>query len=304
MGSHNQKLTGRYLTIFRIMILILILNWGVALAKTIYGWMTQSASMLADGIHSFSDGASNLIGMIGIWWASQPPDEDHPYGHEKYETFASLAIATFLFIVCFFILKDAVFNLFSPRVPQVTVISFFIMIVTIIINIGVTIYERKKAKELGSDILMSDSIHTQSDILTSFSVIVSLVCIQLGWPIVDSIASFFIGGFIGWAAFGIIKESSDVLCDRVVLNHDEIRHVVNQIEGVEDCHEIRTRGRKDHVYVDLHVLVDPKISVEEGHDVANRIEDNIKANLKVVYDVFVHIEPSTHHHPPTSLDKN
>jgi len=266
--------------------------------------MTQSGSMFADGIHSFSDGASNIIGMIGIWVASNPPDEDHPYGHQKYETFSALAISTFLFVVCFFIIKGAITRFFHPVVPEVTSLSFVVMIVTMFVALGVTLYERRVAKELKSDLLMSDALHTQTDVLTSLAVIVALIGTRMGFPIVDPIVSLVIAAVIGWAAFGIIKESSDVLCDKVVLDEKEIKRVAMTIPGVKDCHEVRTRGRKDYIYVDLHILVDSTLSVEAAHEIANNIEDTIKEKIQGVFDVFVHIEPLSHHHSPNSPDKH
>ncbi|MBI4971172.1 MAG: cation transporter [Candidatus Omnitrophica bacterium] len=293
----------RYKKIFFVLGLILVLNWAVALAKVIYGWMSHSGSMFADGIHSFADGASNVIGMIGISLASQPADEDHPYGHKKYETFSALAIATFLIVICVFLIKDAVNMFYHPRIPKVTVFSFVVMVVTMAVNWGVTTYERKKGRELQSDILLSDALHTQTDILTSFSVIVSLIAVRFGFPMVDSFVTAFIAVFIGYAAFGIIKESSEVLCDHVVLDVSEIRKVVLAVDKIRSCHEIRTRGRKDDVYVDLHILVDNAMPVAEAHDLANYIEDEIKKNIEGVTDVVVHIEPESHSHSPNSPDK-
>lgn len=304
MAFAIPKLSGRYQKIYHVLAAILILNWLVALAKTVYGWMTQSGSMFADGIHSFSDGASNVIGIIGIWMASQPPDLDHPYGHKKYETFAALAISTFLLVLCVFLVKEALTRFYVPRVPEVTVVSFLVMLGTIAVNWGVTVYERKKGRELASDILMSDALHTQADILTSFSVIASLICVQLGFLWVDPLATLFIAVFIGRAALRIIKSSSDVLCDHVVVDVSEIRNLVLSVQKIRSCHEIRTRGRKDDVHVDLHVLVESSMTVEEAHDLANRIEEDIKKNIEGVSDVVVHIEPESHRHPAGSSDKN
>jgi len=298
------KLQGRYLKIFNILILILVLNWLVALAKIIYGLMTHSGSMFADGIHSLSDGASNVIGILGIWLASKPADATHPYGHKKYETFAALAISTFLLVVCVFLIKDAFVMFYHPHQPEVTPISFAVMLITIAVNWGVMAYEKRKGKELQSDILLSDALHTQTDILTSFSVIVSLVSVHFGFPIMDALAQLFIAGFIAWAAWNIIKESSDVLCDHVVLDVSEIRKIVLKVDKIRSCHEIRTRGRKDDVHVDLHVLVQNEMPIQEAHDLANYIEGEIKKNIEGVSDVIVHIEPEGYQHPAESEEKD
>ena len=304
MSFNVPRLEGRYTAVFRILAAILFLNLGVAAAKLIYGWISHSGSMFADGIHSFSDGASNIVGMIGIWMASRPPDEDHPYGHKKHETFGALAISAFLLVICVFLIREAILRFRSPHMPEVTVASFVVMSVTILVNAGVTWYERKRGRELESDVLLSDALHTQADLLTSLSVIVSLVCVRLGFPLADPIATVFIAFFVGWAAFRIIRASSDVLLDHVVLDVTEIERLVRSVPKIRGCHEIRTRGRRDDVHVDLHILVDNKMPIEEAHELASHIEEKIKRDIRGVTDVIVHIEPSSHHHPPGSPDKN
>ncbi len=304
MPFHTPKLEGRYRTIFKILGVILVLNWLVAFAKIIYGWITQSGSMLADGIHSLSDGASNIIGMTGIWMASAPPDKEHPYGHKKFETFAALAISTFLLVICVFLVFEAISRFHSRIVPEVTTLSFIVMVVTMAINIGVTWYERKRGHELNSDILKSDALHTGTDVLTSAAVIVSLIGVKMGLPHIDPIITLIIAGFVAWGGFGIIKESSDVLLDRIVLDHSLIQKVVLKEPKIKACHEIRTRGRKDDVHVDLHILVDNEMPIREAHDLANYIEIQIKKNIEGVTDVVVHIEPESHEHPPGFCDKN
>ena len=291
-----SKLEGRYQKIFYVLGAILVLNWLVALAKVIYGWMSHSGSMFADGIHSFADGASNIIGMVGISVASQPPDEHHPYGHKKYETFAALAIAALLIVISVFLVKDAFQMFYQPHTPEVTGISFAVMLITMAVNWAVMVYEKNKGRELQSDVLVCDALHTQSDILTSVSVLVSLIAVKLGFPMMDAITTLFIAGFIGWAAFGIVKESSDVLCDRVVVDESQIRDLVLSVPKIRACHEIRTRGRRDDVHVDLHILVANEMPIAEAHDLASHIEEIIKKHIEGVTDVIVHIEPESHEH--------
>jgi len=281
----------RFRQIRRTLAFILVLNWGVAAAKLIYGWMTGSASMTADGFHSFSDGSSNIIGLFGIWVASRPVDENHPYGHKKYETLTSVGIAGFLFLVCFNVIRGGIVRLRHPVTPEVNWASFVVMIVTLVINVLVMTYESRKGKALGSDILVSDALHTRADILTSSSVIVTLVGVKLGYPIVDPVVSLVIAVFIGYAAIEILKESSLVLSDAVALNTEEIEKVVLAIRGVKECHRIRSRGRSDDIHIDLHVLVDPDMHVHDAHHLSYAIENKIKRVFSGVTDVVVHMEP-------------
>jgi len=289
MTSDIQK---HYQEIRKILGVILILNWIVALAKIAYGLISRCSSMTADGFHSLSDGTSNIIGLLGIHFACQPVDKDHPYGHKKYETLFSLAIAAMLFIVSFNLIKQGWLRLHKPITPEVDFISFAVMLITLGINIWVMRYEFKKGKTLKSDILVSDSLHTRADILTSISVIISLIAIELGFPIVDPIITILIALFIGFAAFEIAKESSDILCDTAVfLDDQKIKDIVLQIKGVRACHKIRSRGRIDDIHVDLHVQVSPQMHMESAHQISYRIEDAIKSAIPGITDVIVHLEP-------------
>jgi cation diffusion facilitator family transporter len=281
----------RYQEIRRILIYVLILNWGVAAAKLFYGWLIRSASMTADGFHSFSDGASNIIGLLGIWVASRPVDQSHPYGHKKYETLTSVAISALLFLVCLNVVREGVIRFLHPVIPKVDVKSFLVMGVTLAVNIAVMIYERKKGRALRSDILISDALHTRADILTSTSVIITLIGIKMGYPILDPIGSLIIAVFIGYAAVDILRESSRVLSDGVAIREGEIEQVVLNIKGVKEVHQIRSRGRPDDIHVDLHVLVDPEMHVHRAHHLSYAIENKIKRDFRGVTDVVVHMEP-------------
>jgi len=281
----------RYRKIRWVLIYVLFLNWGVAVSKLFYGWVTRSASMTADGFHSFSDGSSNIVGLVGIWIASRPIDKTHPYGHKKFETLTSIGISLLLFLVCFNVVREGILRFIHPVIPQVCVGSFLVMGITLAINISVMIYENRMGRILQSDILISDAMHTRADILTSSSVIITLIGIQLGYPLLDPIASLVIAGFIGYAAVNILRESSRVLSDGVALPIEEIEKVVRSMRGVKECHRIRSRGRMDDVHIDLHVLVDPEMHIHRAHHLSYAIENKIKRDFSGVTDVVVHMEP-------------
>ena len=247
--------------------------------------------MVADGFHSFADGSSNVIGLFGIWLATRPKDEDHPYGHNKYETFTAICIAILLFLVCFNILHDSWGRFHSPVATQVDLNSFLVMIFTIVINIGVMNYEYNAGKRLNSDILVSDSLHTRADIFTSFSVIFALVATKLGFPVLDPIAAIVIALFIAYAGIDILRHCSRILCDTAVIDKERIARICLEVEGVIKCHKIRTRGRIDDIYVDLHVLVRNDMHMDRAHELSYHIEDAIKKEIPGVTDVIVHMEP-------------
>jgi cation diffusion facilitator family transporter len=298
-GMELPSEKSHYQRIRNVLLGVLLLNWAVAVAKLIYGLLSRCASMTADGFHSFSDGTSNIVGLIGIFLASQPKDKEHPYGHKKYETFFALGIAALLFLLAFELVQHGLQRFFKPVVPAINIGNFVVMAATMLINIIVMRYEYHKGRELKSDILVSDSMHTKADILTSLSVIVALIALKLGAPVaIDPIVTIVIALFIAHEAFAIARQSSRVLCDQVVIvDEKKIADIVLGIKGVRTCHKIRSRGRPDDIYIDLHVQVAADMHIDKAHNVSNAIEETIRKNIPEVTDVVVHIEPLS---PPAS----
>ncbi|MFH0772216.1 MAG: cation diffusion facilitator family transporter [Candidatus Omnitrophota bacterium] len=284
----------KYTSIRNILIATLALNWGVAFAKIIYGHMTNSLAMFADGLHSLSDGFSNIIGLIGIAVASRPRDTGHPYGHRKYETLASMAIAIGLFLIASNIMRESIHRFVHREFlsPEVNPASFVIMGVTLLINIGVMGYEYIKGRQLKSDFLIADSFHTSSDILSSISVIGSLISVRMGFPVADVIAGFLIGLLILYVGIGILKHSSRILCDYAVIDAQHINDSILDIPEIIGCHRIRTRGRSDDIHVDLHITVNKDMTVGKAHELSTSIEKRIRSKFPGVIDVMVHIEPA------------
>jgi cation diffusion facilitator family transporter len=280
----------------KVLIYTLILNALVAVAKVVYGLITNSVAMMSDGFHSVFDGTSNVIGLIGIWIASHPPDEKHPYGHKKYETLFTIIIAVMLFTTCFEILKKVYQSFHEDHRTNVTQISFLIMLATMGVNIFVMFYEKRKGKLLGSEFLIADAKHTKSDILISLTVIMSLVFTKIGYHRADVIVGLIIAVLIARIGYDILKNASDVLVDTVCLNTSAIEFIVNSIDGAKGCHNIRTRGSMNSIYLDLHILVDKNMSIEDSHRIADITEEKIKKEFPSVVDIVVHIEPNTLNH--------
>ncbi|HHY37871.1 MAG TPA: cation transporter [Clostridia bacterium] len=281
----------RYREISKVLWQVLVLNWAVASAKIILGYLSGSASMTADGFHSLDDGASNIVGLIGIKIASRPVDEDHPYGHKKYETLASAAIGAMLFAVALGVARSAVSRLLHPVTPEITAASFIVMFGTMVVNGLVSRYERRAGVRLQSDVLISDSKHTRSDLFVSGSVIASLIAVRLGFSLLDTISSLVIAGLIGASAYGIWKESFGVLVDQSRIDGDEIKRIALAVSGVEACHRVRSRGRDDDLKIDLHIQVKPDMSIEDAHQVGHKVEERIREEYSNVTDVVVHTEP-------------
>ena len=281
-----------YRQIIRVQLIVLALNLLVAVAKLIYGNLTRSISMEADGFHSLMDGGATMVGMLGIWVASRPPDESHPYGHRKHEQLAALLIAGLLIITGFEVAKGAFHRMLAHTNATVTSLSFMVMLGTMAVNLFATTFEHRKGRELKSQILIADSLHTRSDIFVSLGVIFSLLAVQAGYPIIDVVAGILIAFIITKAGVDVVKESSYSLLDASVLDPDVVCQIALEIEGVDDCHHIRTRGTVDNVYVDLHIHVKEDMHMDEAHGIAHSVENLIKGRMEGVREVVVHLEPS------------
>lgn len=274
-----------------VLIYTLIANSAVALAKVIFGYLTNSISILSDGFHSLFDGISNIVGLIGVSIASHPPDSKHPYGHRKYETLFTLIIAAMIFATCYQILRSAYESLFNTPKTTVTATSFVIILATLTINIVVMLYETRKGKEFNSEFLLADARHTKSDIFVSLSVIIGLLLFRAGYTRADAIVGVVIALLIAKMGYEIIKEASIVLVDTVCIDTGLIEKALRDVEGVKGCHDIRTRGTLKSIFLDLHVCVSPDITLEEAHDIADRVEAMIKERFPDVVDIVVHVEP-------------
>lgn len=271
---------------------VMFLNFAVAIFKVIVGTIANSGSIIADGYHSLSDGSGNIVGIVGLSIAGKPIDENHPYGHKKFETISSMMIGVLLFSVGCKVAYSSVLNIMNPKTPEISILSFAVMITTLIVNIFVVKFERSQGLKLSSDVLVSDSEHTKSDILITSGVILTMVLLKFGFPpIIDGFVSLMISGFIFKAAFEIFVEASSTLTDAAILDKEAITQVVMTCEGVIQCHKVRSRGRKDDMHVDLHVLVSPNMQVSESHDLEHRIESALKAEFGSGLSAIVHVEP-------------
>ena len=281
-----------YKEVQKLLVIILLANLVVAALKIITGSIIKSSSLTADGFHSVSDGASNVVGLIGIHFASKEGDKRHPYGHSKYETLAGLFISIMLFIAAGNVILDAIKKFREPVVPEITIMSLLTLVFTLIINIAVSTIEHKKGKELNSQILISDSMHTRSDIYISLGVLATLIGVKLGLPIwIDPLASLVVAGFIIYAAYEIYGDNSHILLDGEAIDSEDIKDVVMSFEEVKDIHKIRSRSSINIINVDLHLVVDPELDVEESHNLVHDIEDAIKEKFNKNLQLIAHVEP-------------
>jgi cation diffusion facilitator family transporter len=275
----------------RVLAQVLALNLAVALAKLAFGYASGSISIVSDGFHSLTDGASNVMGMVGLRAARKPPDDDHPYGHRKYETLAAAGIFVFLLLVVVEVVRGALTRLQHGGALEVTPGSFAVMVGTLIVNLAVVRYESAEGRRLGSELLLADAAHTRSDVLTSCAVLASLAAVWLGYPAMDAIGALVVSVFIARTGVQIGRETSGILSDRVVLHEADIRDLVMSVPEVRGCHRIRTRGSVDHTFLDMHLWFSGDMPLVEAHRLSHVVKDRLMQKFPHIADAIIHIEP-------------
>jgi cation diffusion facilitator family transporter len=280
----------------RVLTRVLFFNLAVAAAKLVLGYATGAVSVVSDGFHSLTDSASNIIGLVGMQASFKPPDNDHPYGHRKFETLAAGGIFIFLVLAVFEIGRSALKRLASPAPPEVSWLSFAIMIGTLLVNVGVVRYESREGRRLNSELLLADSMHTRSDVFATIGVLISLAAVWAGYPILDPLGGIAIAILIGRTSYEIARDTTKILSDQAVLDETHVHSVVLAVPGVLGCHHIRTRGSADHVFLDLHVWFAADSPLREAHRISHIVKDRLMDRFPQIADAIIHIEP-----PPTDL---
>ncbi len=284
-------------TIRRVLVLTLFLNLLVVGIKSIVGWWTGSLSLLADALHSVTDSANNILGLVTNQLASPHPDRDHPYGHQKYEAVGALGIAAFLGIACFEILKGAVDRLRHGGEPvTMTAIALWIMLGVLGVNIFVAFYERRVGLRLNSKILIADAHHTMSDVWITISVLAGLLGVWVGWHWLDVAMAFPVALLVIKSGWEVLRENLPWLVDEMAIAPEAIHSTVMQVPGVINCHDIASRGLLGRqVFIDMHLIVEPR-DLEEAHEISEHVE----AVLEEKYGparITIHLEPKGYQSP-------
>ncbi|RAP45325.1 cation diffusion facilitator family transporter [uncultured Methanosphaera sp.] len=280
-----------YRKVNRILIIVFFFNLLVSIIKLGYGFHANILSIRADGYDSLFDAISNILGMAAVYVSCKPCDSEHRYGHSKIETFASLIIALSLLIVSYEIITAAIDRFNGVGIPNVTLISYIVLIITVIINYIVSLYEKRKGEEYNSDILISDSQHTKSDSLATLVIIIGLIFIQMGYVILDPILSIFVAILILKAGIEILYKNINVLMDKSVIPEKDIRKIIMPIPGVIDVHNIRSRGTNSMIFMDMHLVLSDNLSLTEAYDISHKCEEVIKEKYPEVEDIMIRLEP-------------
>lgn len=264
------------------------LNALITTSKMTVGVMTGSAAVIADAVHSLTDLANNIFAWLAVKLAESPADSSHPYGHQKFEQLAVFALASLLTIVAFEVIVNAV-ERFGQPVEQ-SIFGLVILIFSLVINIGLTLWESHWAKRLDSEILHADATHTLSDVLTSAVVIVGWQLAARGYYWIDTLFALVVSSIIFYLAFKLFQRAIPVLVDQSRYPPEELEAVVNNIPAVITVGNIRSRDTGKGQVADVTVTVCANLSTLESHQIADKIE-RVLADKFDIQDVVVHIEP-------------
>ena len=276
----------------KVLIITLLLNLFVMGLKALVGYWTGSLSLLADALHSVTDSANNVLGLIASKFSSPQPDREHPYGHSKFEAVGALGIASFLGIACFEILQGAIERILKGGAEPIKISppELWLLLIVLGVNIFVAFYERAVGKRVGSSILIADATHTMSDIWVTISVIGGLIGVWLGYQWMDLVLAFPVALLVFWSGWSVLKENLPWLVDQMAIAPEAIHAIATSIPGVINCYAIASRGVLGRqVFIEMHLIVDAS-DVETAHHITEEVESRLEERFRPVR-ILIHVEP-------------
>ncbi|WP_219907550.1 cation diffusion facilitator family transporter [Aphanothece hegewaldii] len=282
----------------KVLLITLFLNFFVMGLKGWVGLKIGSLSLQADALHSVTDSANNVLGLVANRFSSPHPDREHPYGHQKYEGLGALGIAAFLGVACFEIISSAVDRIIhGGETVKIAGTELWILLLVLGVNIFVAFYERRVGKRIGSPILVADAYHTMSDIWVTIAVLAGLIGIWIGqiWHIpqlqsLDVILSFPVAFMVFLSGWKVLKENIPWLVDEIAIPPEEIHQIVMSVSGVVNCHDIASRGIVGRqVFIEMHLIVDAD-DVKGSHQITEDVERRLEERYSPVR-VVIHVEP-------------
>lgn len=275
--------------------------WGVAVnaflitIKLISGILIRSSALIADSVHSISDLTTDFVVLIGTHLSHRPPDSTHPYGHKRFETIAAQFVATILIVVSVGLLWSAGASIYYHRQYFPGYMMLIIAAISVVAKEALFSTTRKISKATGSAALYANAWHHRSDSLSSMAVLIGGVASLLGWGYADQAATVVVAlmifGVAGKIFLDGVVELSEHSADRESIQ--KLEKVLKEKEEIFGWHALRTRKLGGELFADVHILVDPNISVLKGHEISDKIEEKIKKALSKPVNVLIHIEPST-----------
>lgn len=285
----------------KVLIITLLLNLFVMTLKAVVGSWTGSLSLIADALHSVTDSANNILGLIASRFSSPEPDRDHPYGHQKFEAVGALGIAAFLGIACFEILQGAVERILNGGQPvTISPSQLWLLLIVLGVNIFVAFYERHVGQRVGSPILIADAKHTMSDVWVTITVLAGLIGVWQGGvlnlpqlQLLDVILAFPVALLVFRSGWSVLKDNLPWLVDEMAIAPEAIHAIALSVPGVINCHDIASRGLLGRqVFIEMHLIVDAK-DVETAHRITEEVEARLEQKFSPVR-ILIHVEPPSY----------
>jgi len=277
-------------------------NLFLAVTKILFGWLGRSNALIADGIHSLSDLGTDALVLLASHFGSRKADIDHPYGHQRIETAATMFLALLLILAGFGIAIDALIHFISGGHQRPEDYVLVVAVLSILVNEGLYHYTIHASKKIKSNLLAANAWHHRSDAASSVVVLIGVIGALMGYYYLDSIAAIIVGLMIikmgaglGWAS---IRELVDTGVPEETLK--EIRSAILSVPGVLALHELRTRCMAETIFVDAHILVNPRLSVSEGHYISSKVHEKLIQDFEKIVDVTIHVDPENDELAPLS----
>lgn len=288
----RNESTARSIAVRRALLIVLLLNVAVVIVKIAVGVRTGALTVLGAALESSLDVLNNLIGMALVTVAARGPDDEHPYGHDKFETLGALAIVGFLSISCFELLREGINKLLRGQPPaNASNVDIVLLVLTILVNFFVVRYERNKGRELQSTFLLADASHTQGDIFVTALALASLGLTRLGLGVFDPALALVVAMMIAYSGYRVLRDSIPVLVDQRAVEAAQLRKLIEGIPEVVDIRQIRSRSTPSGLlFAEVTIGVAADTSVAAAHAVADEVEARIGEQLGAS-EVTVHVEP-------------
>ena len=277
----------------RALLIVLLLNALSAALKIGVGARTGALTVLGAALESTLDMLSNGVAILAISIAARAPDDDHPYGHEKFESLGTLAIVAFLAITCFELLRQSIVQMTGEHAPPTaSMLDGVILAGSLGVSAFVVLYERRQGRALGSALLLADAAHTASDILVTALAIASLVLSHQGYVRADAMLGMLVALIIAWSGYRILRDSIPILVDARAVDAERLTAIVAAIPGVIAVRSARSRrASSGHLFAEVTILVDGSTSVANAHDFTDEVERAIARELGTA-EAIVHVEPA------------
>jgi ferrous-iron efflux pump FieF len=268
---------------------------GLLIVAKLTAWyMTDSVAILSSLMDSVLDVGASLVNMYAVAHALIPADREHRFGHGKAEALAGLAQSAFISGSALFLLAEASQRLIEPRAIARDEIGVAVMVLSLVLTIGLVIFQKNVVKRTGSIAISADSMHYRGDILANLGVVVALLLAgRLGWLYADPVIALLVAGYILFGAWGIIRRALDQLMDRELPEdqRQRIRGIALAHDRVEDVHDLRTRSSGMQTFIQLHMELDGDLTLMQSHEIADEVEASIRAAFPGA-EVIIHQDPA------------